>query len=1008
VKGGNVMKLIELHIYGYGKLEDYVIKSMDQFEVFYGENEAGKSTIMSFIHSILFGFPARQSSEIRYEPKNNPKYGGKIKAFFPERGVAVIERVKGRAAGDVTVSLEDGTIGGEELLKDLLKRMDKGIFQAIFSFNVHGLQNIHALKGEDLGRYLFSAGTIGTDKLFNTESYLLKELEQRFKPGGRRPLLNEKMKELKEVQASLKNAEQQNDQYSQWVKDKEELENNIARLEGEIGRLEQIGVKLREYKRNEKLVIEAAALERKILELDQSFFPEDGLNRLEKLDEKLKQIQTRILTLKEKQQNGQADLEKNRPDSELIGMETEIDARVENLPLYDQLKQEKRLLESNLEEISEEISLINDQLHTELDEESIQNINTSIFIKDEVEKLQQAQQRSSDKKLQLEEDFDEEKRALAELEEHADTVKGQLLDTVRRNQLMKELDLLENRERILSEWQHVTDQIEGVKAREATEKSRNKKQQKKARQQSLLLGGIFLLVLFWGIANGTWLLAGVGVAGLIFLAVGLLKSSDDTEGNHSEDEVFLSKLIERERSLKEILNSQPGGNLFSIKSLLAKDEEAQLLHRELQVKIGQQQQRFEKVVQQFEVWEADNVSLNRKKGELLRQFGLAEIDGPIRLLDAFQLLEKQKQYFRDRKRTRENLKKVTESLKDMDDGLKVLAERFLQNGNLPPVEAAGLLKRALREAMEQQTKYRELEAKLAELGEELAALEKEELILSEEKAGLLAQADTEREDEFRLKAKNAELLKGWTARHEDIDHQLFASGISEVDREKILTGISLEEQIEGNSVKLEACKRDLTQQFDSIANVKHKMKIIEEGGIYSELLHKYRQLQHEFAEDAKEWGKFAVARDMLSKTIGRYKEERMPRMLAKAESFLSILTDGVYGKIIPQPSGSGFLIERKDHALFEANELSQATAEQVYVSIRLALAAVHHDRYPFPIIIDDSFVNFDHNRTASVIQLLREMSNQNQILIFTCHRHLLGYFSDNEIVHMGETSKNTV
>lgn len=105
------MKLIELHIYGYGKLEDYVIKPVGHLQIFYGENEAGKSTIMSFIHSILFGFPAKQSAEIRYEPKKNSKYGGKIKAFFPDTGVAVIERVKGKAAGDMTVSLEDGTIG---------------------------------------------------------------------------------------------------------------------------------------------------------------------------------------------------------------------------------------------------------------------------------------------------------------------------------------------------------------------------------------------------------------------------------------------------------------------------------------------------------------------------------------------------------------------------------------------------------------------------------------------------------------------------------------------------------------------------------------------------------------------------------------------------------------------------------------------------------------------------------------------------------------------------------
>jgi uncharacterized protein YhaN len=39
--------------------------------------------------------------------------------------------------------------------------------------------------------------------------------------------------------------------------------------------------------------------------------------------------------------------------------------------------------------------------------------------------------------------------------------------------------------------------------------------------------------------------------------------------------------------------------------------------------------------------------------------------------------------------------------------------------------------------------------------------------------------------------------------------------------------------------------------------------------------------------------------------------------------------------------------------------------------------------------------------------LLREMSN-NQILIFTCHRHLLEYFSDEEILKLEEKSTNAV
>lgn len=998
------MKLMELHIYGYGKFEDYMIKSLDQMQIFYGENEAGKSTIMSFIHSILFGFPAKQSAEIRYEPKNNPKYGGKIKAFFPDRGVAVIERVKGKAAGDVTVSLQDGTIGGEELLKDLLKRMDKSIYQAIFSFNVHGLQNIHGMKGEELGRYLFSAGTLGTDKLFNTEGLLLKEMELRFKPSGKRPLLNEKLKELKDIQTSLKNAEQQNDKYSELMSTKEELNNKISQLENEISFFEQNGIKLREYQRNEKVVLEAASLDGKIQVHHHSFFPEDGLKRLEKLDEQLKSIQARKLRIDEKKDQFLKDLERHKPNSELLKRETEIQARIENLPLYDQLKQEKRLLESKLEEITEEIDQLNDKLHTDFNEGSIHEINTSIFIKEQADNLEQTEQRLVNKKLELESAFEEEKKTLAELEAREEAAKNELLDEAKRTHLVNDLDLLENKERIQSELQYVMEHIESAKIKEESEKARQRQQKKKDHTQLLLLGSIFLIVSLWGIKNGPWFLAGIGIAGLVFLLAARLKT---TEKMPVEDRA-LSRLLEREKALKENLDSQPEGNAYMIKNLLAKDEEARLRHRELIIKIEQQHDRFEKVVQQFEAWEADEAQLKRKRSELLKQFGLTDLSGAIKVVDAYHLIEKQKQYFRERKRIKESLKNVTGSLSEMESSLKMLAERFLHNSNLAPVEAAGLLKRTLREAIDQKSRYRELTGKLEEMEEESLSLKKEEEVIRQEKDRLLEQAGTEDEDEFRQKSENASLVKGWKARLEDINHQLFVSGITDEDRVKILTGIPLEEQIEENESELVKRKRELSANFDQIADVKHNMKVLEEGGIYSELLHKYKLLQNEFTEDAKEWAKFAIARDLLAKTIDRYKDERMPRMLAKAESFLSILTDGSYVRIIPQVSGSGFLIERIDHVLFEANELSQATAEQVYVSIRLALAADHHERYPFPIIIDDSFVNFDHNRTNRTIKLLREMSNNNQILIFTCHRHLLDYFAENEIVNLQEKSTNIV
>src|SRR5690606_13094759 len=156
------MMIKEVHIYGYGKFEQFRV-SFAPYHIVYGKNEAGKSTLMSFIHSILFGFPLKQQSDLRYEPKTNSKYGGQVILKSETWGEIRIERVKGRATGDVTVYLEDGSRGGEELLKKVLNGMDKETFQSIFSFNIHGLQQVDRLHGEELNQFLFSTSAIGTD-----------------------------------------------------------------------------------------------------------------------------------------------------------------------------------------------------------------------------------------------------------------------------------------------------------------------------------------------------------------------------------------------------------------------------------------------------------------------------------------------------------------------------------------------------------------------------------------------------------------------------------------------------------------------------------------------------------------------------------------------------------------------------------------------------------------------------------------------------------------------------
>ena len=51
------MKLTSLKIDGFGMWSDLELEGLDEpLSVFYGRNEAGKTTLLQFIRSILYGF----------------------------------------------------------------------------------------------------------------------------------------------------------------------------------------------------------------------------------------------------------------------------------------------------------------------------------------------------------------------------------------------------------------------------------------------------------------------------------------------------------------------------------------------------------------------------------------------------------------------------------------------------------------------------------------------------------------------------------------------------------------------------------------------------------------------------------------------------------------------------------------------------------------------------------------------------------------------------------------
>ena len=173
------MKLIKLQIYGFGKHENVEIRFDQWYKcVSLGKNEAGKTTIQQFILHILFGFPQRNAQLLRYEPKSSSTYGGKVQIIDDQGQLVTIERVKGKASGEVTVYYPDGSRGGERELSNILHAYSRADFEAIFSFSLLQLQGFEKMTEEELTRTLLSSGN-------NRNRYISSRRKSIYKRYGR-------------------------------------------------------------------------------------------------------------------------------------------------------------------------------------------------------------------------------------------------------------------------------------------------------------------------------------------------------------------------------------------------------------------------------------------------------------------------------------------------------------------------------------------------------------------------------------------------------------------------------------------------------------------------------------------------------------------------------------------------------------------------------------------------------------------------------------------------------
>ena len=127
-----------------------------------------------------------------------------------------------------------------------------------------------------------------------------------------------------------------------------------------------------------------------------------------------------------------------------------------------------------------------------------------------------------------------------------------------------------------------------------------------------------------------------------------------------------------------------------------------------------------------------------------------------------------------------------------------------------------------------------------------------------------------------------------------------------------------------------------------------------------------------------------LAQDTLARAKQDLQRRFAPRISQRAQELLGQMTGGRYDRLSLNPDFTLLSGASGEDTLHEALWRSSGTIDQLYLSLRLAVAEVLTPEAP--LILDDALVRFDDNRMLSAMEILKEMSQKKQILLFSCQQ----------------------
>lgn len=985
------MKLLQATIYGFGKWVDYQIDfSKDSFLTIYGENESGKTTLQRFLLFMLFGMPPKQRK--LYQPKTSSKMGGSLTVFDSEVGTYTIERLGDARNGAAICLTADGKEHDETWLRDKLHGMDEKTYRAIFSFSAADLSGLQDVKEENISEVLLGIGLTGSSKIHSIEKRLDQRISDYFKPYGKNPVINQQLAKLEQLNEQLKELKNEEATYR-------EKQNAIVDLETDIGHITQ---QINEHKQAQyqldKMIQALPQVEvykhyqQRLQELPEEIpFPEEGIERLESLKDKLYPLKSEMRVL-----------ERNR--EKLLLEQKELQDKNNDFPyqeavtIYSKFADYQKVKE-NLLTIQEQIKTLDEEMNTGLTE-----LNVGLN-KEDLAELSLP--------FHLEKQWADLKQTFESLKQQLEANKDSIqLQQAKQNRLEQELQdielsLLKPEER--KELEEVMEAYKETKILHSLQKENIEKQKKwsKSKQETnRRIGLLVSLSVFIGIFFGIlafvledYVYISITVVSLLF---GFIQWTSGRKSVQNMEAMLRQSLhpqssnltiTEDERAKAAKLLEMNQENLRDIELLEDKLRDSDITLNQLR------EQRI--LLEQRELELEKEIVNQRKTFTFLSR---------IEVIYWQELFDSLKGLLKDVKQVNELRIQEREHKQELERYQEAV-DRFFQSYEFENTPRTLLAKLEFLELGIEQYRHREKQLHQTDQALRDVANQLNDFVikcgtLEQEMNALFTVANVKDQEAYYLKSKELLEQKELVNQCVKIKAQ-FSSFFTEDKWEEIVSCppklSSMELQMAEIIQEIQQLEEEKEKKRDQLAQLKLEIQQLETSETYSQTIHKFEQEKEKLRKLAREWAIHKVAKELLTETKGNFRDKYLSKVLEKTTHFFQQLTNQVYINVYPPIEDKPFVVERADHIRFHVQELSQGTINQLYVALRLAISLVMSESLRMPFIMDDAFVHFDVVRYDRMISILNEISHQHQILLFTCKVDITSRMDNRNLIRLTNT-----